>query len=87
MTLTVHFGQPAVEIQYTEQQLSIGTGQPIAREYIEREPYTGDYSIIPSANSQTLPTNGLRMTGDLTIEPIPSNYGLITWNGSVITVS
>lgn len=24
---------------------------------------------------------------NIVINPIPSNYGLITWNGSVITVS
>ena len=50
-------------------------------------PYEGSYEITPSATAQVLPTASLRMTGDLTVNPIPSNYGLITWNGSTITVS
>ena len=49
--------------------------------------YNGPYSVTPSEEQQTLETNGLRMTDNLTINPIPNNYGLITWNGSIITVS
>ena len=31
--------------------------------------------------------NVMQMTDDVTIKPIPQNYGLITWNGSFLTVS
>lgn len=48
--------------------------------------YDGDYAITPSAEAQVLQVQGLAMRQDLTINPIPSNYGLITWNGSVLTV-
>ena len=54
---------------------------------VETAPYTGAYSATPSASAQTFPTTGLRMTADFTVAPIPSNYGLVTWDGSVITVS
>ena len=37
--------------------------------------------------TQTLETDSLYMQGNITINPIPSNYGLITWNGSILTVS
>ena len=50
-------------------------------------PYQGAYTITPSNQAQTLPTAGASLAQDITVEPIPSNYGLITWNGSVITVS
>ena len=49
--------------------------------------YEGDYSVTPSAETQVLQTMGLAMRQDMTINPIPSNYGLITWNGSTLTVS
>ena len=49
--------------------------------------YTGAYTATPSAETQTFPTRGKNMTEDFVVEPIPSNYGLITWNGSVLTVS
>lgn len=50
-------------------------------------PYTGDYQITPTSERQILHTEGKSMTGDLVIDPIPNNYGLITWNGSTLTVS
>lgn len=49
--------------------------------------YRGAYEVTPGREAQVLPTDGLMMTGDLTVGAIPSNYGLITYNGSVITVS
>ena len=49
--------------------------------------YTGVYEATPSAVTQTFETDGYRMTQNFVVNPIPSNYGLITWNGSVITVS
>ena len=33
--------------------------------------YTGTYDVRPSASSQTLYTQGLRMTDDVTIQEIP----------------
>ncbi len=53
----------------------------------EQEKYEGSYTVTPSAETQTLNTQGLVMTGDVVVEAIPSNYGLITWNGSYLTVS
>lgn len=49
--------------------------------------YTGDYVVTPSSEAQTLHTTDLLMTDNVTINPIPQNYGLIIWNGSTLTVS
>lgn len=49
--------------------------------------YEGDYEVTPTQQTQTLATDSLYMRGNVTINPIPSNYGLITWNGSTLTVS
>lgn len=49
--------------------------------------YEGPYEVTPTARTQTLATDSLYMRGNITINPIPSNYGLITWNGSTLTVS
>jgi len=49
--------------------------------------YEGPYEVTPSETEQTLSTEFLYMTGDITINPIPNNYGLITYNGVTITVS
>ena len=55
--------------------------------YIEGEIYEGPYSVIPSLDPQILKTNGYVLTKDITVGAIPSNYGLITWNGMTLTVS
>lgn len=49
--------------------------------------YVGPYEATPSRETQTLGTENLMMARNVTINPIPSNYGLITYNGSIITVS
>ena len=49
--------------------------------------YTGPTEVTPSGETQVLSTNGYFMGSDITVDPIPSNYGLITWNGAVLTVS
>lgn len=49
--------------------------------------YEGEYTVTPSDLAQTIPAQGKTFLHDLIIEPIPSNYGLITWNGSTLTVS
>lgn len=51
------------------------------------DPYQGDYRITPSRETQTLSTAGKYLNQSIVVEPIPSNYGLITWNGSTLTVS
>lgn len=49
--------------------------------------YEGPYEITPAAEEQVLETAGKTMDGNVRVGAIPNNYGLITWNGSVITVS
>lgn len=87
MKLTVTFDKPKLNISAASEALSTSTGTPVARSYVQVPPYEGNYAVTPSAETQVLQTSGLRMTDNITIEPIPSNYGLITWNGSTITVS
>ncbi len=53
----------------------------------DSDPFTGAYEYTPSQQAQTIPIENMRATQDIVINPIPSNYGLITWDGSTITVS
>lgn len=54
---------------------------------VDVDDYAGTYEVTPSDETQTLQTNGLRMLSNVTINPVPSNYGRITWNGLGIRVS
>lgn len=49
--------------------------------------YTGQTEVTPSEDVQTLRTANMAVLQNIVINPIPSNYGRITWNGSTLTVS
>ena len=87
LKLTAVFHPQSMGVSVKPPSMATGFGNPIARDYVERPAYEGDYTITPSAEEQILVTRNLRMTDNITINPIPSNYGLITWNGSTLTVS
>lgn len=48
--------------------------------------YKGAYDITPTDEIQTIPVSQLLMTKDITVNPVPSNYGRIAWNGSELSV-
>lgn len=84
-----------VELEELEQQISVEAESGEKSVEVESEPifitgaepYEGNYFVTPTQSEQILPTEGFRMTQNVTIAPIPNNYGLITWNGSFLTVS
>ena len=49
--------------------------------------YEGPYEFTPSGTVQTIEIANKKALDHIKIHPIPSNYGLITWNGSELTVS
>lgn len=49
--------------------------------------FQGPYEVTPTQSTQVLNTEGLCTKRDIVVKPIPNNYGLITYNGSTITVS
>ena len=81
------FNPQNLAVSINSQSVGATTGTPVAREFIERPAYEGDYEATPSNVEQIFSTQYLRMTDNFVVHPIPSNYGLITYNGSVITVS
>lgn len=65
-------------------QLCGTIGKP---EIVQVEEYTGAYEFTPAQETQIIEIVNKKAIADITINPIPSNYGLITWNGTVLTVS
>ena len=49
-------------------------------------PYGGSYEVTPTEEAQTLHVGGTTPLSDIIINPIPSNYGRIGYDGSVISV-
>lgn len=48
--------------------------------------YDGPLDIEPSNIAQVLETSEKKITDNIIIEPIPSNYGRIIWNGATMTI-
>ena len=72
---------------FMPQTLNAGFCDPIVREVVGSDPYSGPYEVTPSEETQTLETSLKTAMRDIIINPIPTNYGRVTWNGSVLTVS
>lgn len=51
------------------------------------EEYHGSVDVTATTSVQILETQGKLLADNIIVEPIPDNYGLITWNGSILTVS
>lgn len=65
---------------------SVNIGAQIVREYVDRDPYAGAYTITPSDEEQILDTKNFRMTDNITVKAVPSTYGHISWNGQHLSV-
>jgi len=49
--------------------------------------YGGPVTVVPGPETQVLETQYMTVMDQITVAPIPKNYGLITYNGRTITVS
>lgn len=87
VNLTVAQNNVPVNITVSDDSKSFGLGIETQIVASVASEYEGPYTVTPSESLQTLQTKNCRMTDNIVVNPIPSNYGLITWNGSIITVS
>lgn len=89
VTVQATITEQAVRATASISDMVITAGATIATpvSHFDMPVYDGAYEVTPTQDTQTLVTDGKQMTGDVIIHPIPSNYGLITWNGSTLTVS
>ncbi len=58
-----------------------------AIEVISTELPTQTKSATPSESAQVIEPDEGHTLSEVTVAAIPSNYGLITWNGTTLTVS
>jgi hypothetical protein len=84
LTVDIDMAIPIV-VSNSNVTVPVGLATPILASIVPE--YDGDYDITPTSTAQVFQTNGKKLTHDFVVEPIPSNYGLITWDGSTITVS
>ena len=87
MKLTTTITPQCISVSIQPARVDVGFSAPIVRDYLDREPYEGEYEITPTDETQVLQTAGKWDRENITIKAIPSNYGRITWDGHTITVS
>lgn len=71
----------SVEGSLTGGVLVIGGGLDLA------PVYDGTYHVTPSSEQVVLPTSMRMLAKDIVVDPIPSNYGLISWDGARLMIS
>ena len=77
----------SVPMRLSSDDVQIQSSIGVAVEIVQAHPYEGEYHFTPSPSAITVQTGNKYLAEDITIDPIPSNYGLITWNGAYLTVS
>lgn len=74
-----------VEDRYTldiaEQSQCVSLAQDVRMVSADYPTYDGPTEITPTRSTQAFQTNGQVVLTDLIVNPIPSNYGLITDHG------
>lgn len=74
-----------IEIEIKTPAIVAGVGAQVARGDIDV--YNGGYEVTPSQETQVLQTRGHAMQQNVVVNPIPSYYGRISYNGAILTVS
>lgn len=73
----------SMEVSHDSQSVEMEMGAEI----VMSPKYRGSYEFTPSEEQQIVQIDGKMAEENIVIKPIPSNYGLITWDGVTLTVS
>lgn len=49
-------------------------------------PYQGEYEVTPGEEEQVIKTQYQVLDKNIIVKPIPSNYGRIVYDGSILTI-
>ena len=85
MTVAVNQESIPLTVSASAVQLEATIGAEYAM--VSADTYEGDYEFTPSDEQQTIATTNKLLLDNIIINPVPSNYGKIEWNGSYLTVS
>ena len=76
-----------VDVMISDAMVDVDVDLTTDIKYSEMPAYDGAIDITPSSDVQILETKNTVLYENIVINPIPSNYGRISWNGISLTVS
>ena len=85
--MTVSVSMVTFPMSVSVSEISLAVNPSAEYRMVSADVYDGQYEFTPTQQTQTVATFDKLLTQNITINPIPSDYGKITWNGSILTVS
>ena len=85
--MTISATETTIPLEVSTNQVSIDTSIGMQVNVVAADVYRGDYTFTPTTATQTVQIANQMATSNITINPIPNNYGLIEWDGTRIRVS
>lgn len=91
MAQTIHLlvsTESSISLSVSSEEIIPVAVEQIRVKWLNPDPYEGEYEVTPvQGEAIVLNTAHHTMSQNVKINPIPQNYGLITYNGNIITVS
>lgn len=91
VTVTAEFSSNIIETtaSFSNQLIEVEAGLTtnVTHYHSEYPDYEGETTFTPSQETQIIPTGHTVLLSDITINPIPSNYGRITYSGGIISIT
>ena len=91
MAQTIHLRvseEPQINLSVQGESTIPVSVEQIRIKWLNPDPYEGEYEVTPlRGETVVLNTAHHTLSQNVVVNPIPQNYGLITYNGNIITVS
>lgn len=78
--------QDSISVNASEEEQGVALNIGAAYKVSEGDLYHGEYEFTPNNETQTVHTQDKLLLQNITINPVPSNYGKISWDGSNIMI-
>ena len=85
--LDLELDEDALALDVADVALEWGSDEYVRVVNANADEYDGPYEATPTEAAQTFATTGKLMVREFTVNPIPTNYGRITYDGTTIHIS
>ena len=80
-------GESAIPMEPDKEQLVPIHVEQVRTIWLNPDPYEGEYEFTPTGETQIVRTKHKTLDKNIVINPIPQNYGLVSYDGRIITIT